>query len=142
MFPLIFIYLNSVYWTSFVQRERYKTQGYPDPPHPKIVHWHFVMWRDAIRLVNSKMAPTPGEEGASKEHAAAITRDYISQPRLSQLLYILLMHLFVSFDFWSSWFLFLNRLSFHVRPELFLCWSHVYRLFWCFYFQHIEQFLV
>ena len=32
------------------------------------------------------MAPLPGEEGAAKEHAAAVTRDYISQPRISELL--------------------------------------------------------
>ena len=31
------------------------------------------------------MAPLPGEEGAAKEHAAAVTRDYISQPRISEL---------------------------------------------------------
>jgi len=36
------------------------------------------------------MAPTPGENGATKEHAAAVTRDYISQPRLSQLSKVLL----------------------------------------------------
>lgn len=32
----------------------------------------------------SKMAPTPGVNGVAKEHAAAVTRNYISQPRLSE----------------------------------------------------------
>jgi len=38
----------------------------------------------------SKMALTPGVNGVAKEHAAAVTRDYISQPRLSELFKILL----------------------------------------------------
>ena len=36
------------------------------------------------------MAPLPGEEGAAKEHAAAVTRDYISQPRISELFNIVI----------------------------------------------------
>lgn len=35
----------------------------------------------------SKMAPTPGVNGVAKEHAAAVTRNYISQPRLSELFF-------------------------------------------------------
>ena len=37
-------------------------------------------------ITYSKMAPTPGVNGVAKEHAAAVTRNYISQPRLSELL--------------------------------------------------------
>ncbi|XP_068710229.1 V-type proton ATPase subunit B [Montipora foliosa] len=34
-------------------------------------------------ITYSKMAPTPGVNGVAKEHAAAVTRNYISQPRLT-----------------------------------------------------------
>lgn len=44
------------------------------------------MWRDVMQSSKySNMAPTPGEDGVAKEHAAAVTRNYISQPRLSEL---------------------------------------------------------
>lgn len=36
------------------------------------------------------MAPTPGDDAVAKEHAAAVTRNYISQPRLSELFITLL----------------------------------------------------
>lgn len=46
------------------------------------------MWRDVMQSSKySNMAPTPGEDGVAKEHAAAVTRNYISQPRLSELFY-------------------------------------------------------
>lgn len=60
-------------------------------PHPprweswKLCH---VMWCDIVAY--SKMAPTPVDDAVAKEHAAAATRNYISQPRLSELFITLL----------------------------------------------------
>lgn len=60
------------------------------------------------------MAPTTGENGVAKEHAAAVTRNYISQPRLSKLLWIIQEHRHVPFDCFSSPLSVLNRWSLHV----------------------------
>ena len=51
------------------------------------------------------MAPLPGEEGAAKQHAAAVTRDYISQPRLSELFNT---HLAIKWSYWIAYFFFVS----------------------------------